>query len=76
VGISFLRGRGWPPKWAFHLLRGNFYIYFRKDATKYLNQILKKQQMGNSRAGLGMNPELAGYGKNQQNRKNFSSFRH
>jgi len=27
---------------------------FRRDASKYLGQIIKKQRMGFSRAGLGM----------------------
>ena len=29
-------------------------IIFSKDASKFLNQIIKKQRMGFSRAGLGM----------------------
>jgi len=35
------------------LQKGNLKYIFRKDATKLLNQALKKQQMGYSRAGLG-----------------------
>lgn len=54
VWMIFIEGKEYHPKWGYHLPKGNFIFYFRKDASKFLNQILKQQQKGNSKAGLGM----------------------
>lgn len=35
-----------------------------KDASKFLNQILKRQQMGRNRLGLGMSVQGKSYGQN------------
>lgn len=61
--MTFIGGRGYRQKWEFPLLRGTFYVKFSKDASKFLNQILKQQQKGNSKAGLGMNQAISTYGK-------------
>jgi len=52
--INSIEEKEFPPKWASLSQKGNFFLIFRKDASKFLNQILKQQQKGNSKAGLGM----------------------
>lgn len=59
VLTNFIEERESHRKWAFLSLKGSFFLIFRKDASKFLNQILKQQQKGNSKAGLGMSENLA-----------------
>lgn len=59
VLINFTEGKEYPPKWVSPSQKGSFLFNFRKDASKFLNQILKQQQKGNSKAGLGMSENLA-----------------
>lgn len=54
VLINSTEEKEFPPKWESLSQKGNFFLIFRKDASKFLNQILKQQQKGNSKAGLGM----------------------
>jgi hypothetical protein len=63
-------------KWVYLSQKGKYLFYFRKDASKYLNQILKKQQVGNSKAGLGMNASIPGFnsGNMSKSKFTFSSF--
>jgi hypothetical protein len=58
MGVSFAKGYF-------------FYYLFRKDATKLLNQALKKQQMGFSRAGLGCQQTNSSSG-NYKKKSNYS----
>ncbi len=61
--MIFIGEKEYPLKWVFHSQKGNYKILFRKDASKFLNQILKQQQRGNSKAGIGMNMNVTGYKK-------------
>jgi len=58
MGVSFAKG--------YNL------INFRKDATKLLNQALKKQQMGFSRAGLGCQQPSSVSGTFKQRKSNYN----
>lgn len=40
-------------KWEYHSPKGTLLLICRKDAGKYLNNALKRQRKGYSRAGLG-----------------------
>lgn len=48
------RGKDYLRKWEFPLPKGIYRFISRKDASKFLTQIINKQRNGYNRAGLGM----------------------
>lgn len=51
---DFFRRKRLSSKMGVSFAKGYFWCKYRKDAAKFLNQALKRQRKGFSRAGLGM----------------------
>ena len=71
--MTFIEGRGYHLKWEYLSQKGNIFIIFSKDASKFLSQILKQQQRGNSKAGIGMDVNFEGYQTKEKSKNSLNN---